>query len=500
MSPGGRRLSPAVLDPVAAGLVALVVYALHGFETSLGRDPATFVYGGQRFVDGVPPYQGIFNSVGPLGDMAAGVGIRLGRLVGLDDVTGARLLYLLLSAACVAALSVLARHALSSRAAGLLAPAVFLTFAGFSELATAGPREKTVMVLCLEVALLLLLRRRWFGAGVLTALAALTWQPAILPLAAAAAAAILVSADRRLRAAAAYVGGGLVPTVVMVAYFAAEGASKPAWWGFVRVNVGYTTQPTILDSWQLLADDYRWFLALVLLGCALSIALAVRALVHSRRRGGFTDVERAIVVLGTGAIVSGLWSCYAINGAGDLFVVLPFAAVGVAAALVELGSRLSPIAARRLWVATAVVAIASSCVAAVVTRDTGLPAERRNVTRMLAAVPPGSTLQSFYAPEVPVLAHRRNPDPWQLSNEAITTFLDDHLPGGLAGYADQVSRSQPALIVVGRNATIDWLRPVLDREYARVGRGAHWTWYASRSLGHRVLHHLHEVNRATADH
>jgi len=53
--------------------------------------------------------------------------------------------------------------------------------------------------------------------------------------------------------------------------------------------------------------------------------------------------------------------------------------------------------------------------------------------------------------------------------------------------------------VVGRNATIDWLQPVLDREYTRVGRGRHWTWYASTTLGRRVLDHLHEVNRATAD-
>jgi hypothetical protein len=498
MSPAGR-LSPAVLDPVVAGFVALLVYALPGFQASLGRDPATFIYGGQRFTEGIPPYRGIFNSVGPIGDMVAGVGIGLGRLLGLDDVTGARLVYLLLSAACVAALSVLARAAFRSRAAGVLAPVVFLTFAGFAELATAGPREKTVMVLCLEVALLLLLRGRWFGAGVLTALAVLTWQPAILPLVAAAGVAILTSDAPRLRAVTAYVGGGLVPTAVLVVYFAAKGALEPAWWGYVRVNVGYTTQPSILDSWRLLVNDYRWSLAVAVLGGALSIALGARALVRARRVGGFRDVDRALLVLGTGALVSVLWSCYAINGGGDLFVVLPFAALGVAAALVELGSRLRPTAARRLFGTVAVVAVLASCVAAVVGRDNGLPAERRNVTRMMAALPPGSSLLSFYAPQVPVLAHRRNPDPWQLSNGAISAFLDDHLPGGLAGYADRISRSRPTVIVVGRHATVDWLRPVLDREYAQVGHGHQWTWYASRSLGHRTLHHLRQVSRATAD-
>jgi hypothetical protein len=118
---------------------------------------------------------------------------------------------------------------------------------------------------------------------------------------------------------------------------------------------------------------------------------------------------------------------------------------------------------------------------------------------MLAATPPGSTLLSLYAPEVPVLGHRRSPDPWQLSSFANTKFFDDHLAGGLAGYADRISLMQPALIAVGRRATVGWLQPVLDREYARVGRGQFWTWYASKTLGRPGVHHLREVNRDTTD-
>ena len=120
------------------------------------------------------------------------------------------------------------------------------------------------------------------------------------------------------------------------------------------------------------------------------------------------------------------------------------------------------------------------------------------MSRMLAALPSGSTLLSFYAPEVPVLAHRRNPDPWQLSDEAKAAFFDDHLPGGLAGYAERISRARPTVIVIGRRSTTDWLRPVLDRQYARIGRGQHWTWYASKALGHATLQRLREINDETA--
>ena len=73
-----RRVPSRALDPALAGLVALVVYGLHGFHGTLDRDQGTFVYAGQEVARGTPPYAGIFNSVGPLGDMVAGSGVRLG--------------------------------------------------------------------------------------------------------------------------------------------------------------------------------------------------------------------------------------------------------------------------------------------------------------------------------------------------------------------------------------------------------------------------------------
>ena len=129
------------------------------------------------------------------------------------------------------------------------------------------------------------------------------------------------------------------------------------------------------------------------------------------------------------------------------------------------------------------------------TRDHRLPIERRDVARMVAAVPPRSTVLSLSAPEVPVLLHRRNPYPWQLSNGAISQFLDDHLDGGLAGYADRIARLHPTLIAIGRDTAHDWLKPVLARDYRRVGSADHWAWYAAKSLGRPTLRQLRRVNR-----
>jgi hypothetical protein len=295
--------------------------------------------------------------------------------------------------------------------------------------------------------------------------------------------AILTEPTRRWRAAAAYVVGGVVPTALLAAYFLAEHTLRLAWWGLVSVNVGYTSQPSIVDSWGLVTADYGWSLVLVGIGLVALLAAAV------------ATRDRGVAVLGAGAVVAAAWSGYAINGGADLFVVLPFAAVGAAAAVLRAGGKAEGTTVARVAGIVAVVAVVAASVEAVTTRDHRLPAERQDVAAVLAAVPAGSVVMSLSAPEVLVLAHRRSPSPWQLSDGPISAFLDDHLDGGLAGYADRISRLHPALIAIGNRTTDDWLRPVLDRDYARVGRGTHWVWYAATSLGHATLRHLRQVNR-----
>jgi hypothetical protein len=489
--PSTGRAPARYVDPVAVGLVALVVYTLHGFDGDLGRDQGTFVYGGQQLADGVPPYAGILNSTGPVVDVVTGIGIRLGSVVGLDSVFAARVTYLAASAVAVGALSVLAREALRSRAAGLVVPAVFLTFAGFLTLATDGPREKTLMVLFIELALLALLRRRWVVAGVVTALATLTWQPVLLTALAAAAVAILTTPGRRPRAAAAFLAGGVAPSALVAALFWVSGHLQVAWWGFVVVNVRYTSQPTILDSWRVLTTGYRYSLVIIVAGWLLTLVLGGRAL--QRWRATRNDGDRHLLVVGAGALVAGASTCYALNGPPDLFVVLPFAALGAGGAL-ALAVRTLPVSAvRRVTAVVVVLAVAAASAEAVMTRDTGLTAERRQVTGMEAALPAGAIVLSINAPQVLAIMERRNPYPWQLSTSAMAPFLDDHLDGGLSGFARRIAHLRPALIAVGHHSVDDWLRPVLQRSYQRVGSGSHVHWYASDRLGPAVLRRLREI-------
>jgi 4-amino-4-deoxy-L-arabinose transferase-like glycosyltransferase len=136
---------------VVVCLVAVVVYSLHGFRGYLDRDVALYAYGGQQVVDGVPPYVGVLNRAGPLAHILPGIGVAVARLVGADDLTSIRVVFMLFAVACVGVVYLTTRDVFRSRLAGVAAAAAFLSFTGFVHYATYGPREKTPMTLFLAL-------------------------------------------------------------------------------------------------------------------------------------------------------------------------------------------------------------------------------------------------------------------------------------------------------------------------------------------------------------
>ncbi|WP_180936186.1 glycosyltransferase family 39 protein [Nocardioides ungokensis] len=240
----------ARLDPLVAltCVVAAAVFVLHGFDGVLSRDLGVYMYAGQQVADGVAPYAGILNRAGPLAHLLPGIGVAAGRWVGADDVLSARVLFMVLSVACVGTAYVLGRDLFRSRPAGLATAAALLCFEGFIRYATYGPREKTAMVLFLLCALLAVTHRRWLTAGCFVALATLTWQPALFAaLAAAVTAALLAPTGTRLRALARIAIGGLVPTAVTVAVFVALGELRTFLDDFLLINLQYTHQAPLLN-------------------------------------------------------------------------------------------------------------------------------------------------------------------------------------------------------------------------------------------------------------
>ncbi|MDN5855083.1 MAG: glycosyltransferase family 39 protein, partial [Actinomycetia bacterium] len=198
-----------LLLPVVGG-VSLLVYALHGLDGKLTRDVAVYGYAGQQFIEGVPPYEGVMNRAGPLAHMIPGVGAAGARLFGLEDLTGMRILFLLLTVACGCVTYLFARDLFGSRAAGLAAAFAFLTFEGFIDYASNGPREKTTVALFLLCSLWAAYKHRWFASGAWLSLATLTLQIAFpVGFVAILVQALALGRGERVRALARTAVGGL---------------------------------------------------------------------------------------------------------------------------------------------------------------------------------------------------------------------------------------------------------------------------------------------------
>jgi hypothetical protein len=485
-------------DPALAGVVGLVVYALHGYDGPLDRDLGVFTYGGLHVAHGVPPYVGIFNSVGPLADAVPGLAMWLGQLVGADPILSARLFFAVLSALCCSLLCVLARDTFGSRAAGFVAPAVFLTFEDFLRLASDGPREKTTMVLFLLACLILLGRRRWAPAGACAALATLTWQPVFaVTLGALAAAVILDQQDTRRRILLRFTLGGLVPSLATLCYFLGAGALRRALGGFVVINVEDTEQPSVLTrprgTWRMEWADYDWTLLLVVGGLVALFALGVAA-IRAARRPTVSTTARRLVVCTAGGLVATAWTVLVVNGGPDLFVLLPFAALGLTGVAILVAGRLPRALALTGTVALVVTSVVVAGSESVATRDDALLLQRADVEAVLATQSADATIVSLSAPEVLALAGRDSPVPYQIMTTPQERYLDATYPGGMAGFRRTLQDLRPTFLVVGRSFRETWANGWLRDDFRRVGGGVGWTWYLNRSAGRDAWLRAHVVH------
>src|SRR6201986_3774463 len=182
----------------------------------------------------------VLNRAGPLAHVIPGIGVVIARIGGFDDVITMRVFSMLIAVVCVCVVYVLGRDVFSSRPAGLVTAGAFLSFYGFIQYASDGPREKTPMTLFVVLALWAVTRRRWVTAGLCVSLATLCLQTAFFPsFGAAVAGAVLLAGGGRVRALARVIVGGIVPVAVLAVWFALAGSLRPSVEAFFLINARY---------------------------------------------------------------------------------------------------------------------------------------------------------------------------------------------------------------------------------------------------------------------
>jgi hypothetical protein len=476
---GWRRIDPLV---GVVGITSLIVYLLHGFDGSLSRDLAIYSYGAQQVVEGVPPYISILNRAGPLAHLVPAVGVVAARAFGFDDVLCMRVLFMLLSVASVCVMYVLARKLFDSRLAGLAGAAALLSFQGFIQYATYGPREKTTMVLLLLCALLAIANHRWFATGFCVSLATLVWQPVlVVGLAAALSAALALPHSERIHALVRLAVGGLIPATLCVIYFVLAGALSEFIDATLLINARYTIPVPFMGdpagSWMKLQVGYGASLWVVVVGLA---ALVVFTFVAIRREGWRAPARLPVAAVGAAGFAALAWTLRDFNGWPDAFVLLPVAGVGVAGVAKVLADRLPARVAGSLVLVWVIAAGASAVSYSIAQRRFGLKKQQESVEATLAQLPPDASIQSIGAPQALVLSRMRNPTRHQTFKRGLEDYVEDTWPGGLSGFARWVGREQPTLISLSGRPP-EWIRPLLMAEYRRAGRTSGWQWFVHSS-------------------
>lgn len=481
----GRRLR---VDPFIgiSCLVALLVYLLLGFDGPFGRDLGVYTYGGQQVAEGVLPYVSIINRAGPLAHLIPGIGVGAARLIGADDILGVRVLFMLLTVACIGLVYILGRDLFRSRLAGVASAGALLCFHSFIVMAAYGPREKTPMVLFLLAALLAMSHQRWATSGVFISLATLTWQPVFLSAMAAVLVTILIAGHSgRAKALARVVVGGLAPTLLTMGVYAVLGHLDVFLDDFLLINARYTGSHAMLEdparAWETLVNGYVDSLWVLLVGMVAMLALATASAVALLRRKARPDpMSAGVVGAGVALLVGVLWSNYTYDSGQDAFVILPTSALGIGGLAALLGRRLPARAALAATLAWAVAATAMSVGSAVRAHSDVLDLERESVAAVLDLVPPDARILSIETPQVLVLAHQRNLSRFQLFGNGLTQYLDDVWPGGRTGYAQWVGQREPTLIAIGTNKVPGWLAPTVRHAYRCLGAAPGWVWYVRR--------------------
>jgi hypothetical protein len=409
-----RRL--AVSGAVLSLLVAAALFARFGIDGSLSRDEAVYAYGGQQLDHGVPFYASIFDQKTPGAAYLAGLGAALG---GLDGIRSAFFVCACLTVVAVYLLGL----ELSGSVLGALAGAVvFASFQGFAIDALSGPDAKTPGILLAVLSMLLVLRRRWFWAGVCGALAFLFWQPLLIYL------ALAVVVARRW----SVVLGAAVPLAVTVVYFAIAGAlGEFVQAAFVFPVVGlHRTPETVGQRLGHIAGVVHAHYAAPLVWSGLALLIVIGA------------VRRWWLVLASLAAIAA-FSALDFQGYPDVYPLLPYAALGIAGAVA--------IAARQRAVAVVAVFALAVLVATSWTRfssDEGLVAQRAAAAAIQHRLAPGDTVYALGDPAPLVLAGHRNPSRYIFLGSGVDAWTQSHTRGGFAGWMAGIRASDPAVIVM----------------------------------------------------
>ena len=518
-----EKRSPRTRKALALLLVlflAAVVYYGHSFEGALSRDNAIYLYSGQRMAEGIPPYVSIFDHKGPLAPMLVGVGVVLSKYLGATDITAVRAVFFLIGCLAVVSTYLLGSSLFKSQRAGLFTALTFLGFFGFARYAVSSPEAKTPMVLFEVLCLLFASQRRWALAGLCGSLAALVWQPMAVYSLVVLVLAATQKDEPRLGASARAVAGAGLPVAATGAYFYFQGALDELVNGSILFNARYLDREQLLSTAEFFApvkaifQGYDTILVPIVVGAMLAavvIGLVTLGSVHLLRKAysgpsGRPMRKGAFAPIFLSLPFPVLWSLMDFQGYPDFYVFIPYVAVGFGGFLGfvvgRIGARgaLLPGGTRLLTVGLSAALTAVAVLGSLVVVDPArgvssldteerppgpndLDYQRQAASKVQERFGEDAKVVSIGAPQLLVLLHKTNPNPYAFIIRGIDDQIAVETPGGFEGWIEDLEAYDPDVIAFGRTSgthspmLLDWLESRYERE--KIGP---WTLYVKGSV------------------
>jgi len=466
--------------------IAAALFTRFSIDDSLFRDEAIYAYGGQQWAHGVPFEVSIFDPKGPGAAALLAIAALVAPVVHANDLYSMRVLFFLFACATVALVYVLGLRLFESPLAGLAAAVTFASFEGFAQDALGGPDAKTPGICFAVLAMLLLVRRRWFWGGLVGTLAFLVWQPLAIYAAVALLAALVDPGPERRRKRVALAAAGIaVPVVVTLVYYLLDGslhalADGSLAFPLTGIKHGQSSVGTRLDLIATtVSAHYGATKILFYGGCVLLPALAVwRLLVPRPGSLGMRDPLVVVVIVSFAGLV--LYSALDFQGYPDLYPLLPYAALGIGGTMGLVIGWARGARGRRALTVLGSLAVA---VLVVLTwhwyseprkAPTRLIEQRAHAATINRLIGPHGTLLSMGDPGPLVLTHRRNPIKYIYLDSGVVPWLLRDVPGGFPAWTRRLQAMNPALIVVGswvgkyNLKTERWLKRTYEER--RIGR------------------------------
>src|SRR4051794_5479500 len=452
MTPERRAFLLAVGGGAVALVIAIVLFTRFSINDNFWRDEAIYSYGGQQLADGVPVYSGIFDPKPPLPTFLNALGVVSARAVDKNDLTAMRAEFFVFALLAVVAVYVLGLWLWRSPLAALAGAVTFASFQGFAQDALGGPDAKTPGILLMVVSLALLVRRRWFLAGIAGSLAFLDWQPLGICAAAAMVGALLVTEpeeETRWKRGARALGGVAIPLAATVLFLLIDGGLSrfiEASFTFPATGLrrGHVTLGGNIDTIVRVVNDHYGHTRVLFWGGL--VLLVPVALVAARRVAAFVVIGTLVAFVAS--------SVYDFQGYPDLYPLLPYAAIGIGGAVAVARPRVTGVWPRRIAAGVAVAAVAVLAGLSVHwfsgARDAGpsLRNERAQAAKIQRLLRPGEQIYALGDPTLLVLTHRRNPTRYIYLGSGVDHWAVEHEFGSLAGWQAQIRAADPPIVVM----------------------------------------------------